>query len=232
MVNLGFCQKGSTCKYIHDKNKIKICPLFLSGKCFNRNCLLSHSCNDNNTAMCRYFLEYKCHNSNCKYRHMKPPHYDDPNYEIWTCRPFAIGGWCPRGKRCPFLHLPNCPDFEENGYCSRKQECPFNHQVTLRTQEQISTRSNKYIREEVEVETQKDDKPEKIIISSYTVDPEVLFINDTTSNYQYYIDNTAQELRSKEDAPSSEFLIEISDTESEFSLDEDQLEGNDDYVSI
>ena len=96
------CEKGSLCKYVHDKDMIRICPLFLAGKCYGRDCLLSHTPNDCNTPVCRYYLDRTCTNSNCKYRHFKPDHYDDPNYEILTCRPFAITGYCARGKKCPF----------------------------------------------------------------------------------------------------------------------------------
>ncbi|RLV95269.1 hypothetical protein JA1_001297 [Spathaspora sp. JA1] len=232
---IGFCQKGSSCKYVHDRNKIRICSLFLSGKCTDRHCLLSHTPNDNSTAMCRYFLENKCNNPNCKYRHMKPLHYDEENYEIWTCRPFALGGWCARGKNCPFLHLHNCPDFEEDGYCTKGKDCHLNHQITLRTQEQMSTRSNKYIREEVVVvdKNKEQEKPSKIIVSSYTVDPEELFMDDRTGNYQYYIDNSAQAVGSSEGTPNStEFLIQLSDSESGYSSEEDHLQDNDDYVSV
>lgn len=184
----GMCDKGINCKYDHDKEKIRICPLFLLGKCYSKNCLLSHSPNDNNTPQCRYFLDKSCQNPNCKYRHFKPAHYNDPNYEIWTCRPFAIGGFCLRGKKCPFLHLLNCPDFEEDNYCVMGRECPLTHQFTLKTQDLIATKSNKYIRDETVVTEESMPTPVKTIVNSYTVDPKLLFVVDETGNYQFYID--------------------------------------------
>ncbi|RCK62207.1 hypothetical protein Cantr_09090 [Candida viswanathii] len=237
--NTGMCEKGSLCKYAHNKDMIRICPLFLAGKCYGRNCLLSHSPNDSNTPACRYYLDKTCTNPTCKYRHFKPDYYDDPNYEILTCRPFAIGGYCARGKKCPFLHLPNCPDFEEDNYCRYGRECALTHRFTLRTQDQIATRSNKYIREETVVTKETTPTPQKQIISSYTVDPKLLFAVDLTGNYQYYIDNEGN-LAAND---SKEFLIELSDSEEddidsetegfdEEDGEEDDLELNDDYVGV
>lgn len=231
-ISLGICQKGSNCKYVHDKEKIRICPSFLSDRCTIRNCLLSHSPNDNNTPVCRYYLENKCNNPQCKYRHFKPPFYDDPHYEIWTCRPFIIGGWCPRGKRCPFLHALNCPDFEEYGYCNRGRDCTLFHPVNLRTQDLMTTRTNKYVRSDTVV-SQDEDPNKKIIISSYTVDPDVLFTKDETGNYQFYIDNTMEATKYKEEIDPNEFLIHLSSSEEESDFsDDDELEHNDDYVNI
>ncbi|CAI5756034.1 unnamed protein product [Candida verbasci] len=256
---IGMCQKGSNCKYIHDKSKIKICSYYLQGNCSNRNCLLSHFSNDNNTPLCRYYLENKCSNQQCRFSHYKPKHYDDSNYEIWTCRPFVIGGFCLRGKKCPFLHVLNCPEFEEDNYCNKGRECKLNHQYTLRTQDLISSRTNKYIREEtetlVEGEEEQNNKPEKVIISSYTVDPSTLFVTDEMGNYQYYVDmngkNNEEISNDTNRTPSSEFLIEISDSsEGEEEEDEDDdeeeeddedddeeeeengLQGNQDFVDI
>ncbi|KAK6872726.1 Zinc finger CCCH domain-containing protein 3 [Candida tropicalis] len=235
------CEKGSLCKYVHDKDMIRICPLFLAGKCYGRDCLLSHTPNDCNTPVCRYYLDRTCTNSNCKYRHFKPDHYDDPNYEILTCRPFAITGYCARGKKCPFLHLPSCPDFEEDNYCRYGRECSLPHRFTLRVQEQIATRSNKYVRDETVISEEVTPSPQKIVISSYTVDPKLLFAVDSTGNYQYYIDNEGNQTSND----SKEFLIELSeseDNEDDFdsesdNSEEDDCEGDDlelngDYVGV
>ncbi|EMG48635.1 hypothetical protein G210_0756 [Candida maltosa Xu316] len=234
------CEKGSNCQYEHNKEKIRICPMFLAGRCFNRNCLLSHTPNDHNTPLCRYFLDRSCTNPACRYRHHKPAHYDDQDYEIWTCRPFAVGGYCERGKKCPFLHLLNCPDFEEDNYCPDGRDCKLNHQFTLRNQDMISTKSNKYVRDPTVVTEEPPLEPLKKVINSYTVDPATLWMRDTTGNYQFYIDNEGSQFGDSKD--SNQFVIELSDSEeeeeeeSDFSSeeedDDDELEHNDDYVGV
>lgn len=193
---IGICQKGSTCKYNHDKLRIRFCRLYLANKCFNRNCLLSHECSEYNTPLCKYYLENKCNNSQCYYLHHKPPGYDLPNHEIWVCRPFAIGGCCERGKKCPFLHFMNCPDFEEDGVCLRGNSCQLAHPITKRTQDLMVTPSNKYEFkpevDEVLVESDNEDEskpPKKVVINSYTVDPELLFVtSNMDGKYDIYID--------------------------------------------
>ncbi|KAI5951113.1 hypothetical protein KGF54_004187 [Candida jiufengensis] len=217
------------CKYDHDVAKIRICPHYLNGVCSDPNCILSHNSNDHNAPLCRYKLENKCHNSQCNYSHNMPEYYNDPNYEIWVCRQFSIGSWCPRGKNCPFLHVWNCPDYEEDQYCSRGDDCALNHQFTRRMQSHISTRSNTYIREEEVLIKEETDTniltPEKMIISSYTVAPDALFATDDLGNYQHFIDSQSDIKQEFEPAPSTDFIIEISDT-SDDDEDEDKEDNN------
>ncbi|KAI5963597.1 uncharacterized protein KGF55_002477 [Candida pseudojiufengensis] len=221
----GSCQKGSRCKYDHAVEKIKICSQYLNGACVNSNCLLNHQPNDHNTPLCRYNLEGKCHNSQCKYSHNLPKHCKDPKYELWVCRPFSIGSWCSRGKNCPFLHVWNCPDYEEEQYCSKGDDCTLNHQFTKRIQNQISTKSNTYIREdEIVIEGENEEEfstTERIVINSYSVSPDVLLVTDDMGRYQYFIDvQSTQE--GIEPAPSTDYIIELSDS----SDDEEELEDD------
>ncbi|KAK6462407.1 hypothetical protein DFJ63DRAFT_154413 [Scheffersomyces coipomensis] len=236
----GICQKGSHCKYTHDRSKIKICNQYLIDKCFNKNCLLSHSCNEFNTPWCKYFLENKCKNSNCKFLHHKPPRYDDSSVEIWVCRPFAVGGWCDRGTRCPFLHLLNCPDFEEDGVCHRGKSCELSHPITLRTQKLMSTPVNKFERESRIYKFERvsstyigedNDENEKEIINSYTVDPESLFVSSTLQGkYDIYID---QKGNNDSTDFKDNFMITLSDSESsEDSNESDGIDDNTDFVHI
>ena len=223
---LGFCQKGSRCKYTHDKEKIQICPYFLSGNCTNSDCLLNHTPNHHNTPLCHFNLEKRCTNSQCKYSHLVPEQYGDPDYEIGICRPFAVGHWCPRGRNCPFLHVWNCPDYEEELVCPRGDMCPLNHVFTLRMQDRISSKSNKYIRDQTLVQEEEEDpnpSSSKVCINSYTVDPSILFATDTSGNYQHYIDQERVNDEQVEPAPSTQFLIEFSsDEEEHFSESEDE----------
>ncbi|ODV77894.1 putative transcription factor with zinc finger DNA-binding motif-containing protein, partial [Suhomyces tanzawaensis NRRL Y-17324] len=195
------CQKGSACTYQHDKSRIRICRQYLLNRCYDKNCLFSHDCNEHNTPICRYFLEKKCTNSQCWFQHWKPPCYDNPNHEVWVCRPFVIGGWCGRGKKCPLLHVFNCPDFEEDGTCPKGKACSLTHQVTKRHQDLMVTPANKYVateEEEVLVESDNEDEtPSTVTINSYTVDPALLFVSLDDSRYDVYVDT------SKEQSPAS-----------------------------
>ncbi|KAK6199170.1 uncharacterized protein RJT21DRAFT_121472 [Scheffersomyces amazonensis] len=228
----GICQKGSKCKYSHDRSKIRICNQFMVENCWNKNCLLSHNSTEFNTPLCKYFLENKCFNPNCKFQHIKPPRYDEPHTEIWICRPFAIGGWCVRGNKCPFLHLFNCPDFEEQGFCLRNKSCDLAHPVTKRIQRLMSNSESFDNDNSVEVgpdDTEENEEEE--IISSYTVDPELLLsYSSLNGKYDIYIDKQGAPTAT----PNQQFMIILSDSESDSSEDEDSgdIEENSDFVHI
>lgn len=218
MINIltivGICQKGSYCAYEHDREHIRVCVPYLNDRCVKRHCLLSHTNNEFNTPVCSYFLQSKCSNSHCKYSHSFPDEFGQDT-EVWVCRQFAIGGWCERGKKCPFLHLLECPDFEEDGICPRKQACPLAHSVTLRTQKLMSVPKNKYQRPDDDVTIDSDEETK--VVSSYTVDPERLFVGKE-EQYDAYIDVKPQE---------SEFLIHLDSSDSD-----DELEEINDFVGI
>ncbi|MDC6271725.1 hypothetical protein PP707_05445, partial [Acetobacter pasteurianus] len=69
------------------------------------------------------------------------------------------------------------------------------------------------------------------IISSYTVDPKALLLTPTSSTYDYFIDENgveAVEQKQKDaDVSKSQFLINISHSDQESSLDSDS-DGFDD----
>lgn len=162
--------------------------------------------------------------------HWKPEHYGDPDYEVWTCRQFAIGGYCDRGKKCPMLHVLNCPDYEEEGSCPRGRSCTLAHPVTQRTQRLMETPSNKYEREIDEVVVD-NDHPEKTIISSYTIDPKLLLTVIPRGKYDIYLDNgnPLEEIPAK----NNPFLISLSDTsDSNSDYESDEIKKNNDYIGV
>ncbi|CAH2351813.1 hypothetical protein CLIB1423_04S06546 [[Candida] railenensis] len=224
--------------------------------------MLSHKRTQFNTPICRYFLENKCSNSQCMFSHNKPDKFDDPEVEIWVCRPFSISGVCSRGSRCPFLHLYICPDFQEEGTCPRGKSCSLSHLITQTTQRMILTKkAENEDEEDVLVESEDEEQgrnqgegegrrkiaknrsPVKKIISSYTVDPHVLFDKGMNEKYSYYIDSnpvapskkstsTSDILASGENrntySQDREFMIHLESSDSEL----DDLEENNDYVGL
>ncbi|CCE87326.1 Piso0_005874 [Millerozyma farinosa CBS 7064] len=238
----GFCSKGSQCKYIHDKQSIKLCRSYLSNVCYNKNCLLSHTPNQFNAPLCRYFLENKCTNTKCQFIHSKPNKYDEKGVNISVCRPFAISGFCARGLKCPFLHLFICPDFEEEGVCPRGKTCSLSHPKTQKIQSlMVNANTGKSV-DDIVAESDSEDKDETVEISSYTVDPALLFVNNMSGKYDIYIDNNSVAIKPSSgdatDTPDSNFMIEWdsdsdADSEKETSIKElDSLEENDDYIKF
>lgn len=190
--------------------------------------MFSHEGNDSNTPLCYYYLKGNCTNSQCLFLHQKPKHYDDPNYQIWICRQFAIGGYCERGKYCPMMHVFNCPDFEEDGKCPRGRSCTLGHPITQRTQELMLTPSNKYERgiDDIVIDN---DKPEKTIISSYTIDPKLLLTVVPRGKYDIYLD-VGNPTKRTHDNP---YVITLSDTSDSEENDElDEMERGDDFVGL
>ncbi|CAN3377405.1 hypothetical protein DIRU0_E52020 [Diutina rugosa] len=131
----GICRRGKSCNFDHDVSTIRLCHNISSmGDCNVKNCLLNHNANNCNAELCSKNLSNGvCLNPDCHRSHHKPPLYDDPKYEIWVCRPFAVGGYCQRGSKCPFMHYLICPEYEENGRCSRS-DCSLKHIDTYRHQ--------------------------------------------------------------------------------------------------
>lgn len=239
-----------------------MCRQYCLDKCHNKDCLLSHNTSVLTTPFCRYFMEGTCNNPTCKFVHHKPRHFNDADYEIWTCRPFAIGGHCARGIKCPFIHQWTCPDYEEDGSCPRGILCTLTHQVTKRTQQLMATPSNKYVchkanDESVVVgddEESAGTKEGKLIISSYTVLPQDLFVTCQNGRYDFYIDNDAGKQEALGSAPGSgtatpntfsenqafEIALDSSGNDSDTSSGgsdgeenaHDALEVNDDYVRM
>lgn len=243
------CQKGSNCLYKHDRDCIRLCRQYLANNCTNRNCLLSHTHTQYNTPHCRYLIDNNCTHLHCIYEHLLPRHCGEPAYEIWICRPFAIGGVCLRGKKCPFLHLYVCPDFQETGSCPQGMSCSLNHSATHSTQRLISS-SEKYFQDtnDVLVESDSESLREKKIISSYTVDPSFLFVVSKRGNYEVYIDTKGKDTKSHDlqqmdSNPEQRIMIQLdSDSgdgsgEDDASADEpaeetEDLFVNNDYIGL
>lgn len=209
----GMCQKGVHCRYVHDMNRVVLCRQFVMGKC-EQECIYSHERTEFNTPICRFHLENSCHNPQCRYVHRVPRHAQDNNYSVWTCRPFAVGGWCLRGSMCPFLHLYNCPDFEEVGLCPRGKNCSLAHVVTKRIQELMTTP------QDTSGVVVARDSDSKTLINSYSVDPAMLFVRPETSGF--YVDEEDVE------QDDSQLVIHLGSSEGEEGEEgkkEDEEEG-------
>ncbi|PKU34917.1 zinc finger ccch domain-containing protein 3 [Limosa lapponica baueri] len=74
----GKCNRGESCPYIHDPEKVAVCTRFLRGTCKKTDgtCSFSH----------------KVSKDKCKKKH------------TLVCPDFAKKGVCPRGARCKLLH--------------------------------------------------------------------------------------------------------------------------------
>ncbi|KAH3678332.1 hypothetical protein WICMUC_001565 [Wickerhamomyces mucosus] len=116
----GECSKISTCRYAHNHERVRLCRNFLNGSCMDNKCKLSHEPNDHNVPNCYHFLKGNCQNEHCQYLHVAP------ELEL-ICRPFSIGGYCFRGKKCLFRHSYECPDYQLTRECSRGKGCKLKH---------------------------------------------------------------------------------------------------------
>lgn len=111
-----------SCPYVHDPNKVAICPRFLKdGECPQGvACDLSHDPNPHRVPECVHFLRGNCSNPNCRYVHIRV------NPAAPICRPFATEGYCEKGADCTDRHLHECPDFDATGVCKNKR-CKLPH---------------------------------------------------------------------------------------------------------
>lgn len=222
----------------------------MSNSCHNKNCLLSHIPSQYNTPLCRYFLENKCVNPKCIYEHTFPENFNEPNVEIWVCRPFSIGGSCPRGRKCPFMHLFICPDFQENGTCPRGKACTLAHSATLSTQRLMLSTELQQTDAEVLIESDSEEASPHVI-NSYTVDPSLLFERSRDGKYDIYIDKDGLQDERPDNGKgtssqdNSQFMIHLeseseperdndshSSYESELDGELDDLQENNDYIEF
>lgn len=194
----GNCARGTSCFFIHDMAHMALCRHFLAGRCLG-NCILSHEASEFNTPICRYHFQDRCLNSDCRFSHRLPENSHDPTVSIWTCRRFSVGGWCDRGILCPFAHLYNCPDYEEYGQCPRGNTCSLTHTMTKRVQRMIAEPTEV---ENVLIPGEFPEEPEKIIVSSYSVDPSLLFVRLGQVNFSI-------------DQPGDNFVIDLNLSEGE-----------------
>ncbi|XP_071594655.1 zinc finger CCCH domain-containing protein 3 [Heliangelus exortis] len=118
----GKCNRGESCPYIHDPEKVAVCTRFLRGTCKKTDgtCSFSHKVSKDKMPVCSYFLKGICNNSNCPYSHV----YVSRKAEV--CQDF-LKGYCPMGEKCKKKHTLVCPDFAKKGVCPRGAQCKLLH---------------------------------------------------------------------------------------------------------
>ncbi|XP_060934125.1 zinc finger CCCH domain-containing protein 3 [Limanda limanda] len=118
----GKCNRGNTCPYIHDPDKVAVCTRFLRGTCKQADgtCPFSHKVAKEKMPVCSYFLKGTCNNSECPYSHV----YVSRNAQV--CEDF-VRGYCPEGEKCKKKHTLVCPDFSKSGSCPKGKGCKLQH---------------------------------------------------------------------------------------------------------
>ncbi|XP_061883951.1 zinc finger CCCH domain-containing protein 3 [Entelurus aequoreus] len=125
----GKCNRGTSCPYIHDPDKVAVCTRFLRGTCKQADgtCPFSHKVAKEKMPVCSYFLKGICNNSDCPYSHVYVSH------KAKVCEDF-VRGYCPEGEKCKKKHTLLCPDFSKTGSCPQGARCKLQHrQRTKRT---------------------------------------------------------------------------------------------------
>uniref|UniRef100_UPI003AAE20DC zinc finger CCCH domain-containing protein 3 isoform X1 n=1 Tax=Centroberyx gerrardi TaxID=166262 RepID=UPI003AAE20DC len=118
----GKCNRGSSCPYIHDPDKVAVCTRFLRGTCKRADgtCPFSHKVAKEKMPVCSYFLKGICNNSSCPYSHVYVSRKAD------VCQDF-IKGYCPQGEKCKKKHTLVCPEFSRTGSCPQGARCKLQH---------------------------------------------------------------------------------------------------------
>ncbi|XP_076010633.1 zinc finger CCCH domain-containing protein 3 [Genypterus blacodes] len=118
----GKCNRGSSCPYIHDPDKVAVCTRFLRGTCkqADGSCPFSHKVAKEKMPVCSYFLKGICNNSDCPYSHVYV------SRKAAVCQDF-VKGYCPEGEKCKKKHTLLCPDFSKSGSCPRGTRCKLQH---------------------------------------------------------------------------------------------------------
>ncbi|XP_063259003.1 zinc finger CCCH domain-containing protein 3 [Prinia subflava] len=118
----GRCNRGESCPYIHDPEKVAVCTRFLRGTCKKTDgtCPFSHKVSKDKMPVCSYYLKGICSNSNCPYSHV----YVSRKAEV--CQDF-LKGYCPMGEKCKKKHTLVCPDFAKKGVCPKGARCKLLH---------------------------------------------------------------------------------------------------------
>lgn len=122
---LGWCKHGARCFYVHDRNKIALCPSVTLGiDCITgKQCLLSHAPSAETLPSCVFFLEGRCKRSKCVFAHtLIAP-------RAAACADFAILGYCEKGGQCEDQHLRQCPGSARKGVCDNPR-CRLSHDNT------------------------------------------------------------------------------------------------------
>jgi hypothetical protein len=95
----GWCDKGLSCVYIHDQDKVRVCRKFLNGCCEDKHCQLQHRIVPELMPTCSFFLRGNCADGDaCVYSHVAV------NRRAAVCDDF-VRGYCPRGITCPQKHV-------------------------------------------------------------------------------------------------------------------------------
>lgn len=126
----GSCSKGQSCRYIHDPDKLALCPAYIKDTCPlpPDHCSLSHTPNSHRSPTCLHFNRGHCgKDTACRYAHIKT------NPTASVCSDFAILGYCDLGDKCDQRHVFECPDFNEHGECPRLGKCKLLHIDTVAT---------------------------------------------------------------------------------------------------
>ncbi|XP_041255595.1 zinc finger CCCH domain-containing protein 3 isoform X1 [Onychostruthus taczanowskii] len=128
----GKCNRGESCPYIHDPEKVAVCTRFLRGTCKKTDgtCPFSHKVSKDKMPVCSYYLKGICSNSNCPYSHV----YVSRKAEV--CQDF-LKGYCPMGEKCKKKHTLVCPDFAKKGVCPKGARCKLLHPHKRRHQQQV-----------------------------------------------------------------------------------------------
>uniref|UniRef100_A0A8C8RG57 Zinc finger CCCH domain-containing protein 3 n=1 Tax=Pelusios castaneus TaxID=367368 RepID=A0A8C8RG57_9SAUR len=118
----GKCNRGESCPYIHDPDKVAVCTRFLRGTCKKTDgtCSFSHKVSKDKMPVCSYFLKGICNNSDCPYSHVYV------SRKAGVCPDF-LKGYCPLGEKCKKKHTLVCPDFSKNGICLKGAQCKLQH---------------------------------------------------------------------------------------------------------
>ncbi|KAM8966355.1 zinc finger CCCH domain-containing protein 3 [Pelodytes ibericus] len=118
----GKCNRGQSCPFIHDPEKVAVCTRFLRGTCKKTDgtCQFSHKVSKEKMPVCSYFLKGICHNNDCPYSHV----YVSRKAEI--CPDF-LKGYCPMGEKCKLKHTLQCPDYARHGSCPKGTKCKLQH---------------------------------------------------------------------------------------------------------
>ncbi|KEF52846.1 uncharacterized protein A1O9_11263 [Exophiala aquamarina CBS 119918] len=118
----GWCKHGAWCFYVHDRNKIALCPSVTLGiDCTAGGpCLLGHVPSAETLPSCVFFFEGRCKCSQCAFAHtvIAP--------RAAACADFAIVGYCEKGGQCEHQHLHECPGSVCKGVCDNPR-CRFSH---------------------------------------------------------------------------------------------------------
>ncbi|XP_074523499.1 uncharacterized protein zc3h3 [Halichoeres trimaculatus] len=123
----GRCNRGNSCPFIHDPDKVAVCTRFLRGTCKQADgtCPFSHKVAKEKMPVCSYFLKGICNNSDCPYSHV----YVSRKAEV--CQDF-VKGYCPEGEKCKKKHTLVCPDFSKTGTCARGASCKLQHRQRVK----------------------------------------------------------------------------------------------------